>query len=1193
MATLAIAGLGAVIGSSFGFAALGWTIGATVGQMLFPGKLPDIKGPKLTDLRVQVSTYGVMIPILFGSDRIAGNVIWSTPLQPKRKKKTVGGKGGPSQTTLTWTYSASFAVGICKGPIAGVRRIWANGTLIYDLSTTATVDNIAASSQYANGLRIYTGSATQMPDPTIESYKGVGNVPGYRGLAYAVFTNFQLEKYGNSVANLNLTFEVVTEGTTSDLTTVGTWEGAGVSLRYDEGVFRYQTVPWTTGASLITRTLSSYSGNGTLIESKTVNIPALSAYPNLFVMPCANDERVLVQASHEAAYLYSDAGNIQLYPPDGMGTNSRAVAVGANPLPMPYRYGDYVYVCGSSDTVSWVARYSLSGGYPVAVWQASGSLNHRISVSDDGSVYVIAATPGDTLYRLSPELATLDSWESPFPSGYTGAPFLVIGQRLFGSEDDGATAVEEYSLATDPPSFVRSMGGGFGCLLAGPSLVAIIEPGTYNSSGDEGQTSKILALAPLLDQGTTTVGNVIAALCESVGIGAGERDTTGLTEVLTGYTLSQQMTARAAIEPLMQAFSVDAVVSGDVARFVLRGGAIASTIPDDHLAAYAEGSQRPPVLVMARAQETDLPRSVRVAYKNPAADYQIATQEAQRRQTSSQQTLTVELAVAMSDAQARAAATRILYNLWQARTTFQATLPRDYLALEPTDPITLAGRRMRITSAAMGANEVIQVEAEAEDTASIYTQAPAAAASPSPEQAIALPGPTAFQVLDLPALRDQDADGGVYLGVSGYLSGWYGAVIYRSSDNAETWDEIDTAVDGTVMGATTTALATGPTTLWDNLNTVTVQLLNGELESETELAVLNGANAAAIGRHGRWEVIQWQTATLVAPRTYTLSNLLRGRKGTEWATGLHAVGDIFVALSQSDILRTSLTENDYGVERSWRAASIGLDALSGDPVTLEAVPESLVPYAPAHFVANRVASNAGAHRYWRLYFTAGVSNSTTTSEVQLRETFGGADVTGSGTATADSTYGGSYLASNAFDDNTTTQWTSANTAYPHWLTYDFGSGNAKAITEYTIRAKTEHVDDRPTAWRFEYSDDNVEWTTVDTRSGQVFVPAETKTFTYGRVSFNWFRRARKYAEWRDNGDVPLDEPVERYRLRLLSVATGIPIAGSEWEVTGASTYTLNSDQLSTAYGTPDAPVRADIAQISASIGVGRITEAYA
>lgn len=50
-----------------------------------------------------------------------------------------------------------------------------------------------------DGIAIYLGSQKQMPDPTIESYKGVGNVPAYRGTCYMVLKNLQLEDFGNTI----------------------------------------------------------------------------------------------------------------------------------------------------------------------------------------------------------------------------------------------------------------------------------------------------------------------------------------------------------------------------------------------------------------------------------------------------------------------------------------------------------------------------------------------------------------------------------------------------------------------------------------------------------------------------------------------------------------------------------------------------------------------------------------------------------------------------------------------------------------------------------------------------------------------------------------------------------------------------------------------------------------------------------
>lgn len=154
---------------------------------------------KLDDLTVQTSTYGAMIHILYGTMRFAGNIIWSTDLKEHKTVTTEtsgGGKGGGGGQsvvkTTTYTYTCSFAIGICAGTIDRISRIWADTKEI-------TIDN--------NYCRLYTGNETQNPDPLIQGIEGIGKTPAYRGLAYIVIQDFLLTDYANRIPNF--TFEVV------------------------------------------------------------------------------------------------------------------------------------------------------------------------------------------------------------------------------------------------------------------------------------------------------------------------------------------------------------------------------------------------------------------------------------------------------------------------------------------------------------------------------------------------------------------------------------------------------------------------------------------------------------------------------------------------------------------------------------------------------------------------------------------------------------------------------------------------------------------------------------------------------------------------------------------------------------------------------------------------------------------------
>lgn len=215
MAQLVLGAVGAVIGGIYGGptgAQLGWAIGSAVGSIIDPPKGPTVEGPKLSDLKTQTADYGVVLPVTYGTVRLAGNVLWSDDIKETKIKKKEGGKGGPTQTTITYVYTVSFAVGLCEGVIEGIRRIWANGELIYSATESSNAGTLSESGKTQGRFRVYTGTEDQLPDPTIQAKRGVGNTPTYRGVAYIVFTDLDLEKFGRRQPQLE--FEVVKSGAT-------------------------------------------------------------------------------------------------------------------------------------------------------------------------------------------------------------------------------------------------------------------------------------------------------------------------------------------------------------------------------------------------------------------------------------------------------------------------------------------------------------------------------------------------------------------------------------------------------------------------------------------------------------------------------------------------------------------------------------------------------------------------------------------------------------------------------------------------------------------------------------------------------------------------------------------------------------------------------------------------------------------
>lgn len=119
------------------------------------------------------------------------------------------------------------------------------------------------------------------------------------------------------------------------------------------------------------------------------------------------------------------------------------------------------------------------------------------------------------------------------------------------------------------------------------------------------------------------------------------------------------------------------------------------------------------------------------------------------------------------------------------------------------------------------------------------------------------------------------------------------------------------------------------------------------------------------------------------------------------------------------------------------------------------------------------------------------------AEVRLCLDLGGRTVTGGGTASASSTFSGSYLPANAFDGNLSNLWSAAASDKSAWLEYDFGVGNAFAIQYVVLIARNDGFSNySPTAFSLQSSDDNATWTAVATPSAAGWTNGSTQAFNF-------------------------------------------------------------------------------------------------
>jgi hypothetical protein len=934
MASLVLGVVGAFVGFWIGGpvgASIGWSLGSLVGGALNPP--PGSSGPRLSDLRLQGSTYGSFIGIVYGTDRVAGDVIWATDLV--EHEHTSGGKGGGGEST-SYSYTASYAIQICEGPIAGIFKAWKFGRLVYSVDDDGTIHGDLP-------ITVYLGTETQLPDPTIEAVEGVGNVSANRGTAYVVFTDDDLSDSNNAIPAWTFLVSTGAGDVPFRVSTYTRQTGhtirSGIELNED-GTTTSVLLNWQPSANPTERITEVRDIDGTLISTETDIVGTWNGLGVFSASQCDNNTAVSeITASSggggDFGAWYRNA--ILVNRPINGGTSSAVVydrmvylddyvfAIGGNNIPFIGRYPSPNNVTSKSVTVS----YTLD--------PSSTSRNWVMCVSDDGYIYVADTDSNGHMVKLDTDLNVVRTWGTAGPLR-TAYNFVIYqGQICHLYTDGGGAHFARLETINDDDTFtlVGEVAIGVGDLIA-------IGTGGLVSVGDG-----VISLNPppsgmLLSEVVQDISCGSTTSSPRCGLTTSQVNVTALTDVVEGFKIGSQMTGRAAIEALMPVYFFDAVESDNKVKFVRRGGESVATITEDELAATADGaSQLPAQLETVRGADAELPASVTIVYPNPAADYQNGTQTQRRQTGGSQSPMTLEMAVVMSDSKAKQVVDALTFHPFLERNRRTFWTSRKYLALEPTDVVTVMGIELRITQKSEGADGVLRFDA-LPALSSIYSQPSVpGTASGFPTQTVARSQTTQSQILDIPLVSDTDNEG-CYVAAAGAISSsWRGYALFRSSDGGSSYTEIARTTRPDIIGEASTVLGNFlDGDVFDETNTVTVVVGpgGGTLSSSTTLGVLNGANKALLGS----EILQYRDATLTGADTYLLAGLLRGRRGTEWAMGTHGPNERFIALPTA--INLSLAE--LNVTRLYKAVTLGSTLATATAVEFANTGVAVRPYSP-------------------------------------------------------------------------------------------------------------------------------------------------------------------------------------------------------------------------------------------------------
>ena len=593
-----------------------------------------------------------------------------------------------------------------------------------------------------------------------------------------------------------------------------------------------------------------------------------------------------------------------------------------------------------------------------------------------------------------------------------------------------------------------------------------------------------------------TVGQVVAALCQRAGLAVGDVNTAALTDALRGYILPRPTSARDAITPLAGAFQFDAVEQDDALVFRQRAGAVVATILYDDMVREDPDAS---VLQEQRAQDADLPRELAVRFLDVDRGFE---QNAQswRRPVSPTATVGanasagIDLPIPMTAGEAKAVARRLITGTWRERTRLTCAVGPRHARLVPTDPVTLTTRdgaaiRTRILSTQLGANWVTRVEAVTEDAASYALTTPAEGGAGWAAPSMPVPYFARLLLPDLALVDDGDDLGQAglreYALVAAYDGQRFrGVVVHRSPDQAS-WDAIGAVTTPVTWGNVQVASTVSASPwIWDEISTLEVQLGDGELDSATDLEVLNGANRAAlIDSDGRAEIIQFRDAEDLGGGRYRLAGLLRGRRGTEDLIVSRSTGDTFVLLDATRF-QFQAQASEVAATRHHRAVTVFETVeTAASTVTKTSRGRAERPYAPCQVTGSRDGSQ-NLTIAWIRRTRVGGEWLDGVGTVPLSESTEGyeLDVLNGPPAVGRSYAADGGTAANGFDGSSSTEWIVNSGTLPKWLRVVFAS--AQPVRQYGIRARASFASsDSPRTFTFE-GWDGTAWVVLDSRTAE-------------------------------------------------------------------------------------------------------------
>lgn len=636
--------------------------------------------------------------------------------------------------------------------------------------------------------------------------------------------------------------------------------------------------------------------------------------------------------------------------------------------------GLYAFRYGSSELPELV--YSLAGYSP------NPTIDLLQYFSNDDSLVVSIRDVG--IAKVSASTGSV-YWQIDFSFATDTADLLYYGNEQWNTtrftcvlEDDGAGTSTAHLIKLSDGSVTSidiSTGGVdafFNIVLDDVSMTLYAQsdpvPGVENSG------AYLYAFNVSLTGGRTTIGDVILALGTAAGFEDGEIEVENLDDPVDGCFVIEDADYQTFLTDTSRCYGFDIVNTGTVIKLVRRETGAGIVVDHEIIASLIVPEERTDGAIQTvRAEEATQASQVEIQYPDKTRDYQWSSQYARRHRfplptVESKQTDIIKLPVIMTANEAATLAHQALYRSWLRRVQHQIKVMPYYLTIEPGDIVDLPWREedvftCRVNKASIGADHTIELGLD-----NVWTSdgIPEVVSDGGTYLAPTEPATSATRVfmIDTPLLSSgHDLDGAglvvYYLMQSGGGSNWLGADLWFSYDGGANYDFVGSEASTVLVGVCIDALGdTDRPFSTDYDNTVTIRILTGDaddISTITYLQMLNGEQAMVIGQPGRWEIVLIQSAVQNGDGTVTLSVLGRGKRGSEWACGLHESGDFAILLDSSVIDITTIAASDLNASISVKGVGVGGYLATTYDTAFDVTGNAEKPYSPVHLDASSVS----------------------------------------------------------------------------------------------------------------------------------------------------------------------------------------------------------------------------------------------